>query len=140
MPAKKPVSLVVDTNVLLSALIGGQLRWFRDVLDDDRFEFLISSRMIEELERVVVRPRLRRYFAVEEAAELMDLIQRNALAIDISPPYKAICRDPKDDYLLAMARSAKADLLVTGDEDLLVLNKHGKTRIMKPADFRKKYL
>jgi putative PIN family toxin of toxin-antitoxin system len=140
MPAKKPVSLVIDTNVLLSALIGGQLRWFRDVLDDDRFEFLISSRMTEELESVVVRPRLQRYFSVEEAAELMDLIQRNALAIDIGPPYEAICRDPKDDYLLALAKAGKAQLLVTGDADLLVLKKYGKTIIIKPADFRKKYL
>lgn len=53
---------------------------------------------------------------------------------------KAICRDPKDDYLLALAKAAKADLLITGDEDLLVLKKYGKARILKPAAFKKEFL
>jgi hypothetical protein len=51
-----------------------------------------------------------------------------------------ITRDEKDDYLLALAKKGKADILITGDDDLLVLKKHGKTRILKPAAFRKEFL
>lgn len=49
---------------------------------------------------------------------------------------KSICRDPKDDYLLALSKVAKADLLITADEDLLVLGKYGRTRIVTPETFR----
>lgn len=41
-----------------------------------------------------------------------------------------ICRDPKDNFLLALAKDGKADYLITGDNDLLVLNKFGKTKII----------
>jgi len=51
---------------------------------------------------------------------------------------ESICRDPSDDYLLALAKSAIADLLVTRDEDLLVLKKHGKTEIVHIAEFLKR--
>lgn len=51
-----------------------------------------------------------------------------------------ISRDPKDDHLLALAKHGKADLLVTGDQDLLVLKDHAGTRILKPADFFKEFV
>ena len=92
------------------------------------------------MESVVGPPRLRRYFSVEEAAELLGLVQRNALPIDIRPSYEPICRDPKDDDQLALAKAGKANLLINGEADLLVLKKYGKSSILKPANFRKKYL
>jgi predicted nucleic acid-binding protein len=49
-----------------------------------------------------------------------------------------ICRDTSDDYLLALANTAAADLLVTRDEDLLVLKKHGMTEIIHVAEFLKR--
>ena len=51
-----------------------------------------------------------------------------------------ISRDAKDDFLLALAKAAKADLLVTGDEDLLVPGTYGKTRIITPAALLKDHL
>lgn len=45
------------------------------------------------------------------------------------------CRDPKDDYLLALAQEAKADYLLTGDKDLLVLEYIGKTQIITVSFF-----
>jgi len=46
-----------------------------------------------------------------------------------------VCRDPNDDYLLALATTAQADRLVTRDEDLLVLKQHSHTRIVHVAEF-----
>lgn len=48
-----------------------------------------------------------------------------------------ITRDLKDDYLLAYAVVGEADYLVTGDKDLLVLEKIGEVAIVSPADFAK---
>jgi predicted nucleic acid-binding protein len=53
---------------------------------------------------------------------------------------EAISRDPDDDYLLALAKAAKAQVLLTGDKDLLVLEKHGRTSIMNVNAFVKQYL
>lgn len=136
----KRVRLVVDANIILSALIGGELRWFREVLANDDLDLLVSSRMLEEVEGVVSRPYFRKYFPVEEAVEILAIVKRNGTLVKVKPPYDRICRDPKDDYLLALAKKGKADFLITGDEDLLVLKKYGKARILKPAAFRKEFL
>lgn len=46
-----------------------------------------------------------------------------------------VCRDPKDNFLLALAKDGKADYLITGDKDLLDLQKFGKTKIITIANF-----
>jgi hypothetical protein len=46
-----------------------------------------------------------------------------------------LCRDPKDNFLLSLALDGEADYLLTGDNDLLVLEKVGETKIIKIADF-----
>lgn len=53
---------------------------------------------------------------------------------------RPISLDPKDDYLLALAKAAKADLLITGDTDMLGLEKYGGTRIIKPDVFKREFL
>ncbi len=47
------------------------------------------------------------------------------------------CRDPKDDKFLSLSKSGEASLILTGDEDLLVLNPFEKIRIISPAHFLK---
>ncbi|MGZ5191833.1 MAG: putative toxin-antitoxin system toxin component, PIN family, partial [Flavisolibacter sp.] len=46
-----------------------------------------------------------------------------------------ICRDPKDNFLLALAKDGKADYLLTGEKDLLELKKFGKTKIQTISTF-----
>ena len=64
------------------------------------------------------------------AAELAEIA---AARLVVPPPYPAIGRDPKDDYLIAHAIAARADYLVTGDKDLLVLGAVGGITILSPA-------
>ncbi len=47
-----------------------------------------------------------------------------------------VCRDPNDNFLLALAKDGKADYLLTGDNDLLVIKKLGKTKIIKIIEFK----
>ena len=79
-------------------------------------------------------------FTQARAEENIERLGRVALVLKREPLVLPICRDAKDDFLLALAKSAKADLLVTGDEDLLVLKKYGRTRIVTPATFVKEHL
>ena len=48
-----------------------------------------------------------------------------------------VCRDPDDNFLLALAKDGKANYLLTGDEDLLILKNFGKTSIVTIASFLK---
>ena len=78
--------------------------------------------MLAELASVLARPRRRRYVSLDEAERFAaDLAGVTSLTPDPPPPHLAVCRDPADDYLVALARSTSADALVTGDQDLLSL-------------------
>ena len=72
---------------------------------------------------MLARPRLRKYLSTEEALRFVtDLAAHTTLLADPPGPHPAVCRDPRDDYLVALARSRGADALVTGDLDLLAID------------------
>jgi len=127
-------------NVLVSALVTGDGRFIRDLFNKQQFTVCSSPSLEKEFAEVVQCPRMRKYFSAQVAERAMGRVFELSERLDKDPPIHTICHDPKDDYLLALAKAAKADLLVTGDEDLLVLKKYGKTRIMKPGAFRKDFL
>lgn len=103
------------------------------VLVQEKFQLCFSTRSLAELAEVTRRPKMRRYFTQARAEESIERLVRMAHIVKREPKVVSVCRDAKDDYLLALAKAAKADLLVTGDDDLLVLKKYGKTRIVTPS-------
>lgn len=129
--------LVVDTNVLISWLIGKRLRELDALLAAERFQLCFSTRALAELAEVTRRSKMRKYFSLARAEEIIERLGRVGHVLKSEPKVLPICRDAKDDFLLALAKAAKADLLITGDEDLLVLKKYGWTRIVTPAIFLK---
>jgi len=117
-------------------LIKGWWRQFADAVEQGRLALISSPAAIDEFVEVIKRPAFRDLIAPTDANQLGDLLRRAEL---FSPPHiESICRDPSDDYLLALAATARADLLVTRDEDLLVLKKHGNTEIIYVAEFLKR--
>ena len=92
--------------------------------------------MLDELEKTLARPKLRRLLDDDEISAFLELL-RGGLADwveDPEEPPNVKSRDPKDDYLIAAARSAQATL-VTGDADLLELS--GSIPVMSPRAFLK---
>jgi uncharacterized protein len=82
--------------------------------------------LLGEVAAVLGRDRLRRYLSIDEARRFVaDLAGVMTPAEDPPPPHPAVCRDPDDDYLVALARAALVDALVTGDRDLLELEDIG---------------
>ena len=140
MPAKKRITLVVDVNVLISMLISQDGMGIKGMFNRQVFDVVVSPMLLEEFGAVLMRAQFRRYVTMQEAERAIERVKNRSRTISTEFQVKVICRDPKDDYLLALAKAAKADVLVTGDADLLVLKKYGKTSIIKPTDFRKKYL
>ena len=140
MPARKRTRVVVDVNVLVSELISADTGFVRGLFNKQKYTVLVSNTLLDEFQRVTERLRMRKYFTKEEAARAQRRLIGLSEHVDADPPFPPICRDSKDDYLLALAKTGKADILITGDMDLLILKKHGKAAIIKPLAFRKEYL
>jgi putative PIN family toxin of toxin-antitoxin system len=115
------IRVVVDPGVFVSVLIGPRGsppdRIFSAWVDD-RLEIIASPRLIAELRGVVLRPRFRRWFDETSAWQLVARIERHATVRADPPQLKGTTRDPKDDYLVALAHAAEVNVIVSGDGDL----------------------
>lgn len=126
---------VLDPNVFVSALItpAGPPAILLEQAYGAGYELIVSTRLLEELEGVLLRKKFRRYATVEEVTDYLAYIRRLAtVAPDPEEPAPLACPDPGDEYLLALAYSQKA-VLVSGDSDLLEIVSGAP--ICAPVDF-----
>ncbi len=118
-----PLRAVIDTNLLVSALVFsyGRLAALRLAWQDGRFRPLVSKSTTTELLRVLAYSKFK--LTQEEQEEL--LADYLPFCITVRMPVKLptvpSCRDPLDEPFLHLALVGKADYLVTGDRDLLSL-------------------
>lgn len=124
---------VLDTNVLVSGLLfGGVPKRVIDAALEGRYLVVTSQHQLDELRRVLDYPRLASHIA--DADALVALFGEIAETIDPTP-MRTFSRDPDDDHIGAIAITAGADALVTGDDDLLALAAIDGTRIVSPREF-----
>lgn len=120
---KAPPRVVLDTNVVLSALLfgGGPTAQVRAAWMAGRFVPLASAATARELVRVLAYPKFR--LAADEQQDLLAdyLPSVQVVRIPVPPPVAPPCRDPFDLPFLHLAIAGKADALVSGDKDLLAL-------------------
>ncbi len=130
--------VILDTNVLLSAILktastpGAVVR-----LVTAKHVMLTSAETQEELRRVLTKPyfqrvttdRIKRNVEVMFAASELVIITTTATA----------CRDPMDDKFLELALNGQADIIISGDKDLLTMTAYKGTRIITPAEFLSAY-
>lgn len=112
---------VVDVNVLVSALLqpdGAPARLVRAWLDG-AFELLASAQLMAELAGVSARPSLKRRIDDLALDALVATLQQEAIFVDDPPVPRVVRADPKDDYLVGLARAGRAHAIVTGDRHLL---------------------
>ncbi len=136
MSKTQPKIIVFDNNALVSAFLNANSIPARAFVKAVEFaQLFISAETIEELETVIKRPKFDKYISRENREIFVQNFERVALKIHAPPLSMPTCRDPKDDKFLALALAAKAQFIVTGDADLLVLNPYQGIIIMKPAAF-----
>jgi putative PIN family toxin of toxin-antitoxin system len=136
----KRIRVVVDPNLLVSLLIGKRVGAVLGLFKDKRFTVVVHEELLGEFEDVARRTKFRKYFPEQVVDALLLRLQEDGMLVHGKLRIEAISRDPDDDYLLALAKAAKAQVLLTGDKDLLVLEKHGRTSIMNVNAFVKQYL
>ncbi len=120
---KRPPRVVVDTNLVLSALVfaGGRLAPLRLAWQGQRMLPLVSQTTVAELIRTLAYPKFK--LAADEQNELLAdyLPYCKTVRIPAPPPITPPCRDVFDVAFLELALAGKADALITGDKDLLTL-------------------
>ncbi|MEA5505866.1 putative toxin-antitoxin system toxin component, PIN family [Halotia wernerae UHCC 0503] len=126
---------VCDVNVIISAvLLPGSKPDYALRKAQDLGELLISESIWLELEQVLARPKFNRYTTPEERNNFLVDFSKTVQFIKVSEEINE-CRDPKDNKYLELAVSGKAECIVTGDNDLLVLNPWRGIEIMTIQEF-----
>ncbi|HXR34991.1 MAG TPA: putative toxin-antitoxin system toxin component, PIN family [Candidatus Binataceae bacterium] len=127
--------LVVDTNALISRLLTPAStagRAVRKAVDQGRL--LVSDATLEELVDVLSRSKFDPYITAAERQQFIRLLGRIAELVTITQTIQA-CRDPRDDKILEVAVNGRADLIVTGDSDLLQLHPFRGIPVITPTDY-----
>ena len=132
------IRAVVDTNILVRAVIkpAGSVGPVLQRLRRREYSLLISRAMLDELIEVLNRPLLRRKYRLSEQV-LRATIRLIVLRSEFIRPDRQItaCRDPSDDKFLEVAVSGGAQVIVSGDEDRLILNPFDAIPIVPPDRF-----
>lgn len=127
---------VVDTNVLIAGLLWrGPPHALLQLVRAGALSLISSPTLPAELTDVIGRAKFDAILARTNTSRERSLaeIQRLTEVIDPPPLRQPVCRDPDDDQLLALAVAARADLIVSGDNDLLALGAFDRVAIIAPA-------
>lgn len=136
---ENPYKIVIDTNLWVSYLLNRRQSLLGQLLLSESIDIVTSQSLTDELFEVLNRPKFNGRFTSEQIQYFREDFALAVHHIQVISQVE-ICRDPKDNFLLALALDANADFLLTGDEDLLVLSQYNETAILTIRDFVNNYL
>lgn len=130
------IRVLLDTNVLVSGLLApsGAPAAILDAWGRGLFEVVASPQLLDELEDVLARPKIRRHIAPADAAAFVSWVRRTAIPFDDPPAASGLTPDPGDDFVVALARSSRCELIVSGDAHLAAL-KNADPPVLTPRAF-----
>ena len=131
----EPERIVADTNLLVSRLLLSQslpAQVVRKAVEEG--QLLVSDATLGELADVLSRAKFDPYVSLEDRQDFIRVLNRVAERIIVTAPIKA-CRDPKDDKFLEVALNGEANLILTGDRDLLALHPFRGVDILSPREY-----
>ena len=133
MPGRKNW-VIIDTNLWISFLLTKDLSKFDSIIAGNEITLIFSQELVDEIVEVTQRSKFRRYFELDDVESLMVKIKARAIFIEVTSEINA-CRDPKENFLLSLSVDGNATHLLTGDKDLLILKKFGKTKILTITEY-----
>lgn len=127
---------IFDVNVLISAFIVGSHTNAKAFDHAENIGRILASReTVSELTDVFLRKKLDKYASLEDRINFLTYFDRQIILWPEPVETIKVCRDPKDNKYLELAVAANASCIVTGDQDLLVLNPFRNIPILTSADF-----
>ncbi len=130
------LKVVIDSNIWISALLvaQGKSRELINQFDSGAFAVSYPAWLVVEIRKTASKPRLALRIRPDDLLNLIALIEQQGILVE--PAYLApVSRDPKDDVFLACALASRSDYLISGDEDLLVLDEYRGTKIVTVSQF-----
>lgn len=127
--------IVLDTNVIVSAVLMKQ-SVARQAFDKARTDgvLLLSPATLDELNSVLRREKFDKYLREEERLQFLGALVSEATFVEVTVTITD-CRDPKDNKFLEVAVSGNADWIISGDQDLLILDPFHEISIISPRAF-----
>jgi putative PIN family toxin of toxin-antitoxin system len=132
------IRAVLDTNLLISYLLTHRppiAALIDDHLAQDHFLLVTASELLAELDRVLTYPKFQRYTTEQDRTRFVALIMALSEVVDLPETIPRISRDPADDLVIACAVAGQADVMVSGDDDLLALQRVGGIPILTATQF-----
>ena len=129
--------VVLDTNVFVSAAIqsGASHRIIKHLIGENSDELIICDEILSEIRDVLFsRPRLRKWISLIDAERYVEMLQLRFNFVPNPADIIPLSRDSDDDYILALAQRERAEYVISGDKDLLVLQVP-ELPILTPAEF-----
>jgi putative PIN family toxin of toxin-antitoxin system len=125
--------VVLDTNVLVSAILGGTSYHILDLWRDGKFDLLVTVDVLQEYLGVLKRPKFK--LPPEVIASIGAFLYRKGIFVTPEEKILAVTDDPKDNKFLEAAIAGDADVLVSGDHHLLTLNAFRRVQILSVNQF-----
>lgn len=134
--------VVIDTNVWLSALLwGGQPILIIQLVEKKQIQAISSEDILVELTNTLQKSKLqKRLTQLKLSADNLVIVAKRLMTlVVIEEVIIPELRDPKDQMVLATAIAGNAQIVISGDKDLLVLHPYGDISILLPQDFLSRY-
>jgi len=130
----KSKRVILDTNIWISFLISKRHTELDQLIQSNKIKLILSTELLEEFLEVASRKKFAKYFKKQDIKDLLEQLNYFGELVEVNSD-KSICRDEKDNFLLNLSIDSEADYLITGDSDLLILEKIEKTKIISWSDF-----
>ncbi|WP_373514113.1 putative toxin-antitoxin system toxin component, PIN family [Persicitalea sp.] len=132
----RKTKVVLDANWYISACISRKPRRtiYYEILQNPFIDVFYSAELLEEFEEVIYRVKFAKIIKPLQVRRFKSLILLRLKQVSIGTVLQLV-RDEKDDYLLAICGKCKADYLITGDKDLLVMGSYQQTSIVTMSHF-----
>src|ERR1700704_3577623 len=131
--------IVVDTNVLISALLNNHSlpRTIFNLQQSGRFRIVISEEIVSEYRRVLAYPHIqaRHRFTPQKIEKYLSLLRNASVLVTPTEQVTVVKDDPDDNKFIACALAGNAEYVVSGDPDLLAIKSYQGIRILTPAMF-----
>ena len=130
--------IIIDTNIFISALINQTSREkLQKILKNSELKIIVSKELLEEIYEVANRPKFSKYITPLQINKFIEIIIKRSNFIETHSVVN-VSPDPKDNFLLELAKDGKANYLITGNKkDLLDLVSFNNTQIISFHDFLK---